>query len=81
MAIWHVVCGVGWYPAHQVLCCMCMLDKSKTWSKQGPTWITYEVQLFQLQIFLMAVELRAQGTILNSLVGGISVYLHVTHQP
>lgn len=68
MTIWHVVCGVGLYPAHQVVCCMCMLDKSKTWSKQDLTWITYEEQLFQLQIFLMAVELRAQETILNSLV-------------
>lgn len=39
MTIWHVVCGVGRYPAHQVVCCMCMLDKSKTWSKQDLTWI------------------------------------------
>lgn len=35
---------------------------------------TYKVQYFWVQIFLMVLELRAQGTILNSLVGDISMY-------
>lgn len=69
MAIWHIVCGVGWDPAYQVLCCICMFDKNKSWSKQNHTWRDLQSTIFLGTDFLNGVRVESSGDYLKLTCG------------
>lgn len=69
MAIWHIVCGMGWDPAYQVLCSMCTFDKSKSWSKQDLTWIDLQSTISLGTNFLDGDRVESSGDYLKHTCG------------